>query len=178
MLSAAFLIPTEINDTTFSANPTNFSSLMVLLSISSMNKADCLLDIRAGMKPVCSSMIPPSWTDHMKRQKNLQLLLHTVTQQLLLLNVLILLHLLLGKLNTPTWVRLASHLAVNILLLFSFSYRVICRLFLLECKVVPWHSQTVAILVYAKQFHTKRTASSPALDLDKTVDQKLQKKYF
>lgn len=103
-----------------------------------MHTANCLLDSRAGVNLIRSSMVPNDWTHHIKLD-NLSTL-RTFTKEPHQLDRLILLHLRLGALWTHIWFCISPHLAVDILRDNSFVNRFIHGIFPLKRKFVPWPS--------------------------------------
>lgn len=108
-----------------------------------MQNAHCLLDRRAGVNFIRSSMIPTNRGYHIK-QDGIPTLC-TTTKQPMLLYKLILLNLDTGNLSTCVWFGIAAQLAVDILLCTAFNDRFIRGFFSSEQKVVAWNSGSIAI---------------------------------
>lgn len=104
----------EFTDIAFTAKPSCKLCIISGISLFTKHAANYLLDTGAGVNQICSSMLPPCWTNRIKRQNVRQV--QTATKQLLTLDGLILLHLHLGKLSTRIWFGVDPHIAVETLL--------------------------------------------------------------
>lgn len=158
-LSEPLEFTTKSTDTAFTTKPTYKYRVIYRISVLTMHTTNFLLSSDADINPVRSSIIPPCWTNCIKRRNVLQL--RIATRQLPPFNWLDFHHLRLDDLSTHIWFAVASRIALGILPDTAFIDRFIPRIFLLECKVVfPWHSQVIAKLAHKQTLQDTRISNN------------------
>lgn len=172
LLSELPEISVKSADIAFTAKPTYRFCVTYRISIFAVHTANCFLNKKAGVKRICLSKKPPSRISPIKRKDIPQL--QAATKQPLTFDGLILLYLRLKKLSTRVWFGVAPHFAVEILLEILFIDRFICENFLVERKVVPWHSEPLAVLVFKQTSQKTRTWSTVPSDPEQSADQNVE----
>lgn len=139
----------------FATRPTYHLRASYGIATTALRAAHCFLDRKAGVNLTWFSIASPIWTYRIKRDELPTL--WTATKEPLSMHASNLLTLRTNNLNTRVWLKMTSHLAVDILLNTAFNDHWI---------VVRWHSKPFAITIKPE---TSETAWLTILIADKPV---------
>lgn len=154
LLTAPLDFPSGDADLHFSTRPTYHFKAFYKITATMMRSAHCLLDTRARVKLIRSSLSPINWAYHIKPDRLPTLCIATKQQSPV--GGLILINLSIGNLNSRVWSRKVPQLAVDILLSTAFTDRLIRVIFPSEQKIVTRHSRPEAITTKPRTLHTAR----------------------
>lgn len=145
------------------------TTLEIFISIIDIEK--CLLDTEASVNSILSFIVLSSCSGGIMRGKVQRLC--TGTMQLLPLDGSMLLNFHLCQLCLLTWFEKAAYIVVRLHLGTSSINWFNRGLFLSQCRVLPCHSQSIAVLMYTKLLLVMPTANN-VHTLRKIVDQNTQ----